>query len=286
MGGVLLSKLKELILLTIGTLLVAVGIYFFKFPNNFSTGGVSGIAVILGSVSPILTPGTFVLIINVILLLLGFAVFGLSFGVKTVYSSILLSFSIFILEIIFPMSKPVTNQPFLELVFSIIFSAVGSAILFNKGASTGGTDIVAMILKKYTCLDVGKALLCSDAAIAILAGLVFGIETGMFSALGLLAKAFIIDNIIEGMNLSKYFTIITDYPQEISYYIHNTLHRGATIWECTGAFSNNEKKAILTVLNRSQSILLKKYVKSVDNHAFVIISNTSDILGKGFREHI
>ena len=278
--------LKEYLIITFGTLLVAIGVYFFKFPNNFAIGGVSGISVVLGAVFPGISAGTFVLILNAILLLFGFLLFGRSFGIKTVYSSILFSLSIFILEKVIPMSKPFTNQPFLELIFSVIFPAVGNALLFNTGASTGGTDMIALVLKKYTHLNIGKAMFAIDSIITVSSFFVFDMEIGMFSVAGLLLRMLIVNNVIEDINLSKYFMIITDSSQEINDYILNTLNRTATMWKCNGAFSNDEKTLILTVINRSESILLKKYTKTVDKDAFVIISNTSDIIGKRFKEVI
>ena len=194
------KRLSDALLLTTGTLLVSFGVYFFKFPNNFSTGGVSGISVILGALLPGVSTGTLVLIINAALLLLGFAVFGRSFGLKTVYCSMLMSLSIYALERLVPMDAPLTTQPMLELVFSVLLPAVGSAILFNLQGSTGGTDIVAMIFRKYTDLDIGKALFCTDFLIATLAGVVFGIETGLFSLLGLLG--------LVGMNIKNAVVLV------------------------------------------------------------------------------
>ena len=172
------DKIKDFLWLTLGTLMVTIGVYFFKFPNNFSTGGVSGISVILGALIPGMSTGTLVLIINVTLLIVGFCVFGRSFGIRTVYCSMLMSLSIYILERVLPMEHPLTTQPMLELVFSVLFPAVGSAILFNIQGSTGGTDIVAMIFKKFTSLDIGKALFCTDFIIATLAGVVFAGAAG------------------------------------------------------------------------------------------------------------
>ena len=148
----------------------------------------------------------------------------------------------------------------------------------------GGTDITAMILKKYTHINIGKALFLIDSVITLTTFFVFDITTGLLSITGLLLRTLIIDNVIEDINLSKYFTIITNHPQEINDYITNILHRGATVCKCSGAFSNNEKTLILTVMNRSQSIMLRNYTKAVDKNAFMVISNTSDIIGNGFRE--
>lgn len=282
----MMQKLNKFLLITLGALLVAVGIYFFKFPNNFSTGGVSGISVILGKVIPNMSKGTFVLIINMVLLAVGFSFFGKSFGIKTTYCTLLMSFAIFVLEKVCPITAPLTNQPFLELMYSVILPSVGSAILFNLGASTGGTDIIAMILKKFTSINIGQALFCADFLIVVIAGFVFGIEIALFSLLGLLAKSLVVDNFIESINLSKYCTIITDKGEEVSNYIKTNLHRGATVCNCVGSFSNEKRDLVLTVLNRPQALLLKKQIKSIDPHAFMILVNTSNVLGKGFRTDI
>lgn len=278
------KRIRDFFLLTVGTLMVVVGVYFFKFPNNFSTGGVSGISVILGALLPGVSTGQLVLGINLALLLVGFLVFGRSFGIKTVYCSLLMSISIYVLERVVPLDAPLTSQPMLDLVFSVMLPAVGSAILFNSQGSTGGTDIVAMIFKKYTSVDIGKALFCTDFLIATAAGVVFGIETGLFSLLGLLAKALVVDSVIENIHLSKYFTIVTHKPDEVVAFIKGTLNRSATILSGEGAFTHEGRKVILTVMGRSQAVKLRLYIRSIDPHAFIVISNTSEIIGKGFRE--
>lgn len=279
------NKLKEFFIITLGTLIIAVGIYFFKFPNNFSTGGVSGISVLLGAVFPGISSGFIMLVINIFLLILGYFFTGNQFCFKTVYCSLLLSFFTYGLELVIPLDSPITSQPFLELVFAILLPAIGSAILFNYDASTGGTDIVAMIIKKHSSLNISKALFCSDVVIVMLTFFVFGVETWLFCLLGFLSKIFVVNNVIESLNTSKYFTIITEKESEVAEYITKTLHKGATISSnYSGAFSDGEKSVILTVVTRRQAILLKNHVKQTDPHAFVIINNTSDIIGKGFRE--
>ncbi len=139
---------------------------------------------------------------------------------------------------------------------------------------------MAMILKKYTNLDIGKVLLCSDIVLAAASLWVFDIETGMFSILGLVMKAFVVDNVIDGINLSKYFTIITDKDAEICEYINQELHRGATVSVCSGAFAGENHKIIITVLHRGQAMMLKQFIKEIDPHAFTVITNSSNILEK------
>lgn len=278
------EKIKEYVLLTLGTLLVAIGIYFFKYTNNFTTGGVSGLSIILGSALPIITPGTYVLIINAIFLVLGFLILNKEFGIKTVYCSLLMSLFVRIFEIIVPLTDPLTDQKFLELVYSIAFPAVGSAILFNYGASTGGTDIAAMILKKFTSLDIGKSLLCTDCLIAASSAIFFGMETGLYSLMGLAMKALLVDNVIESFNQKKSLMIITTKPNEVCDFILNTLHRGATVWQAEGAFTHENRYVLMIALNRAEASLVQKYVKQVDRQSFTVITNTSGIIGKGFRE--
>ena len=277
------ETLKSYLVITVGTVIMAAGIYFFKFPNNFSTGGVSALSMILTALFPILTAGQYMMIINVLLLIVGLLVFGKNFAVKTIYSSLLLSICTRVFEVIVPLAQPLTNEKFLELIFAIGLTAIGSALIFNEAASSGGTDIIAMILKKFTNLNIGRALLCSDIILAAASLWVFDISTGMFSILGLVMKAFVVDNVIDGINLSKCFTIITDKDKEICEFINSELHRGATVSVCSGAFTGEDRRMIITVLNRNQAVLLKQFIKKTDKNAFTMITNSSDILGKGFR---
>lgn len=275
--------LKEFFWITISAVLIALGVYFFKFPNRFSMGGVSGLSVILVGVFPFLKAGTLVFVINMILLAIGFIVFGKSFGIKTAYASTLYSLITWLLEFFCPMSAPFTDQPLLELVYAVMLPAVGSAILFNLEASSGGTDVIAMLLKKYTNLDIGKALLCSDFVITLAASVVFGIKIGLFSVLGLVTKALVVDTVIENINTNKYFTIITTNPDEICCYINKKLNRGATVQAAQGAFTHKPKTVIVTAVGRPQAVKLREFIKEADPNAFIMITNTSEIIGKGFR---
>ncbi len=274
---------KEYLLLTIGTLFIALGVYFFKFPNHFSTGGVSGISIILGYYVPGLTAGSFVFIINAALLILGFAVFGRSFGLRTAYSSTLFSGVIWLLEYLIPFSKPMTTQPLLELIFAVSLPAVGSAILFNIGASSGGTDIIAMILKKYSSLNIGNSLFAVDFIITLGALFAFGVETGLFSILGLMIKALLIDLVLENIKTNKCFHIITSSPEPILNFIVENMHRGATILHGEGAYTHENRTVLLTVVNRTQAVRLRSFAKEVDPRCFILITNTGEIIGKGFR---
>lgn len=274
--------LEEYTILTVATLILVVGVYVFKFPNNFSFGGVTGIAVVLSALLPA-TPGTITFIINMLLLVVGFVFLGKSFGIRTVYVSVLMSVGLSLAEMLFPMEHALTSQPVLELIYAIVLPAFSSAILFNIGASGGGTDIIAMILKKYTTLNIGAALFLVDLGIVLASCLVFDAETGLFSLAGLLAKSLVVDNVIESINLCKYFTIICNDPEPICEFITKKLNRSATVYKAEGAYEHNQKTIIITILKRSQAVELRNYIRMNQPTAFIAITNSSEIIGKGFR---
>ena len=275
------TKLKSFSLLTGSILLMAIGTYFFKFANNFTFGGITGLAVVVAKTG-LMSASDFTFVTNMLLLLLGFLIFGKGFGFMTAYCSILLSFTLSLLERIVPMSKPLTDQPMLELIFAIALPAIASAVLFNMGASSGGTDIIAMIVKKYTSFNIGNALLASDIIVTILGFFIFDIKTGLYSVLGLAVRSLMIDNVIESLNLSKYFNVVCKHPEPICDFIVKELNRSATTIQGTGAFSGQDRYIILTALNRMQAVKLRNFIKKQEPEAFILISNTSEIIGKGF----
>ena len=275
------EKLKHFSLLTASTLIMAVGTYFFKFTNNFTFGGITGLAVLVADKTSI-SASDFSFIVNMLLLVLGFVVLGKKFAAKTAYCSILLSVALSTLERVCPMDHPLTDQTMLELCFAIELPALGSAILFNIGSSSGGTDIIAMILKKYSSFDIGKALLVTDIMITVAGCFVFDIKTGLYSFLGLTIRSFMIDNFIEGFNLSKYFNVVCDEPEPICNFLVHELKRSATIVHAQGAFSGKDKYIVFTVLSRPQAVRLRNFIKENQPSAFMLISNTSEIIGKGF----
>ncbi len=277
------KTVREYLLMTLGTLLLSIGVYFFKIPNGFSTGGVSGISTILGRLTPTISSATWLMLINVALLVVGALVLGKSNGIRTVYCSLMYSAMTYVFERIVPMSAPLTDESLLELVYAMILTSVGSAVIFNNAASSGGTDIIALILRKYTKLDVGKSLLVTDFVIAASSFAVFGVKAGLFSLLGLFAKAFIVDAIIDTINSFKYFIVITDHDTEIGEYILSELHHGATVTDAIGSYTGDKKKMLHTVCKRIEAVRLRKRIKQIDPHAFTIITTSNEIVGRGFR---
>ena len=296
------KNIKYFLYVNLGILLTAIGIHFFKTPNGFATGGVSGLSLILANALPFnISQGTYMLAINVLLLIIGFIVLGKSCGILTCYCSLMISLENLLFENIFPTTNPdifpfdgrLTGEPLLELVYAVLLTGVGSAILFKFKASSGGTDIVALIFKKKTDINVGTALLYTDIFIALATfvkftgdTVAFDAQTGLFSLLGLFAKIFIIDDIIDSINLCKSFTIITTKPDEINSFITKKLAHSATIYNAEGAYTHEGRTVVMTVCRRAEAIRLRRAVNEIDPHAFIIITKTSEIMGRGFRDNI
>lgn len=276
--------IKQYILITIGIALVAAGFYFFLVPNDLAVGGVSGLAMVINLYIPNLTIGAIMLVLNVILFVVGFIFIGANFGVKTIYSSFGLSGMIWALEKYFPMSGSITNDLFLELIFGILIGAVGMGMVFNQNASTGGTDIIAKILNKYFHIDIGKALLLADFFVTVLAAIAFGPRIGMYALLGVIINGFTIDAVIAGLNNCKKVEVVSSRGEDIKRFIIEYLNRGATLYTAKGAYTNDDKEIITTVVGKKQFIKLKNYIKEIDNNAFIITYNVHETIGEGFKD--
>ena len=277
-----MTKTKELIYLNLGVFLIAAGIYFFKIPNHLVMGGVSGIAVVFEALVPSVSASQFIFILNMALLLIGFLVFGRSFGLRTVYASVMMSVFLELFAKLVPVSLPLTNSPFLELMFAILLPGIGSGLLFNIHASSGGTDIVAMVLKKFTSVDIGNALLMTDIIFTLSTFFIYSNEIALMSLLGLMAKSFMVDKTMENINRVKMFFLITDKADEMIDFISVYLHRGGTRFEGWGTYSGEERSMILVVCSSSEASSLLHYGKEIDPNCFMSIVNTSEIMGKGF----
>ncbi len=277
-----MKKTREFLLMSLGSVMLAAGVYFFKIPNGFSTGGVSGIGTILSRLTPI-GAGVWIWLLNIALLIIGFIFLGRQTGVKTVYCSLLYSTLTALFEKAVPLEKSLSGDMLLDLVWAMLLTSIGSALIFNMNGSAGGTDIVALILKKFTSINVGKALLAVDFIVAASSFFVFGIKIGLYSLLGLFSKAFIVDAVIENLNTCKYFVVITDQKEKITEYIIKNLHHGVTSAVGVGEYTGTSKAMIHTVCRRIEAIRLRSKIRELDPHAFIIITTSSEIIGRGFR---
>lgn len=285
------------LLMNVGIIMMSLSVYFFQTPNNFTLGGVAGIAILLSNIIPLafFSQSVVMAIINVILLILGLVILGKQCTLKTIYCSLLYTLIIWLFEFVdilghipnLPQNSfgayTLTEQPFLEMVYAILLFGVGGALVFNCGASSGGTDIIALILKKFTKLNTGVALLIIDLLVVCVSIFTFqNMEIALFSFMGLFAKSFLLDGVIESIGKTKYITIITTKPEQIAKYILEVIQHGYTKYDAEGGYTGEPKKVLVTVCKRGEALKLKTKVKEFDPEAFVIITDANEILGKGF----
>lgn len=276
------KKIRDYMMITFGIMLVAAGVYFFLMPNNLATGGVNGLGIIISSYTG-LPVGALMMIMNIILFIIAFIVIGPNFGMKTIYASLGLSGIIWILEKVYPISQPLAGDDLmLQLIFGILISGAGMGIVFNQNASTGGTDVIAKIINKFFHINIGKAVLMSDFLITLLAGVTFGIRLGLYALLGVVINSFVIDTVIEGVNVCKNVVIISSKGDMIKGFIINELERGATVYYAKGAYSGREKEVITSVVSRKEFIRLRDYIKDIDDGAFITVNNVHEAFGEGF----
>ncbi|MDR1558393.1 MAG: YitT family protein [Clostridiales bacterium] len=274
---------KDFLLLNIGLLMVAVGIHAFRNPNKFASGGISGLSLLLSYYFPFLPIGSMMFALNLLILGLGWLFLGNESSAKNLYGTFALSGMIWLVELIMPINHPITTQKFMELIYSVFIPGFGGALVFHAGASTGGTDIVAQIMKKFFHIRISYSLLIVDFLIALGAGVLFGAEACLYSILGVCLKSFLMDSVLESLRIYKIMVIISDKSKIIYNYIISDIRRGATVHMAQGAFTTAPREVITTVLSRRQAIKLQQFIKREDPSAFITISNSTEIIGKGFR---
>lgn len=272
----------EFFLLNLGALMDAAGFYFFLAPNQIAAGGITGLSLVIRHYFPMVPLGVMVLVMSIILLIIGFIMIGAVFGLKTVYCSLIIPVMIWAMENLFPLHGPLAHDTLLQLIFGVLMSGTGLALLFNQNASSGGTDIIARIINKYHEIDMGKGLLLIDFVITVLASFTFGLAKGMYAMLGVILYSFVIDYVIEGLTVSKHVTIITKCSDVVKKFIVEDIDRGATIYSARGAYTNNQRDVLITIVNRREFVLLRKFIFSHDPDAFVSVQNVHEVLGEGF----
>lgn len=269
-------------LLVLAVLIMAVGDYFFLFPNQFCFGGVTGLSTIAARVTPF-TASEFTAGANIVLLLAAFVFVGRKFAMTTAFASIVLSALLVVFEKLFPLTGPLTNQPMLEFILAVSLPSAGSALLFHLGASSGGTDIPAMILKKYAHLqNIGVALFWIDLVMVGMAALVFDLQTILYSAVGLAVKTFLIDDIIGSITMCKSVMVVCEDAGPVCDYVTQALGRGATVSHARGAYTGAEQSIVFTTLTRRQANQLRMYIRQNALPAFITMSGTVDVFGRGF----
>ena len=274
---------KEYLMIALGTFITCVGVYYFMVPQDIVTGGVSGLAIVIHHVIPMpISLITFIL--NAVLLVMGFIFLGKEFGVKTIFSTVLFSFFIYLMETFTPLNGSLTDILWLDLVMAVIISSYGLCIVFNQNASTGGTDILARMFNKYFNMDLGNGLLLADVVVVTGAIFVFGLKTALVGIFGWFLAGLSINYFIDGFNVKKEITITSNHPEEIKNYILHTLGRGLTTYEGKGGYTKENKEVIITVLERNQYSKLRLAIKEIDPTCFMIVRTVHEVMGEGFSD--
>ena len=270
------DTLKETAVMTIAVGIIAAAVYFFLIPSQTSISSISALAIIIAHYVP-LHVSTVTMILNVVLLLIGFVTCGKEFGAKTVYTSILLPVYLAVFEHVFPNFESLTNSSELDVLCYILVVSIGLSILFNMNASSGGLDIVAKIMNKYLHIELGKAMSISGMCVALLSALIFDKKAVVLSVLGTYFNGIVLDHFIFGQNLKRRVCIITKYEEEVRQFILHELHSGATFYEATGAYNMQKHREIITIVDKSEYQKLMNYIIKKDPEAFVTVYTVSDM---------
>lgn len=270
------KNIKEFFTITFGTLICATAVYFFMLPLNITVGSGTALAMVVGNFIP-LPVSVLTLILNIVLLILGFLLIGPEFGIKTVYCAIIMPVFLGIFEQVFPNFQSLTQQPFLDMLCYIFVVGVGLAILFSHNASSGGLDIVAKLMNKFLRMDLGQAMSVSGILVALSSAICYDKEIVVISVLGTYLGGIVVDHFIFGMYIKRRVCIISPKLDQIVDFILHDLHSGATLNEIIGAYDNTRKKEVITIVDNQEYKKLMDYVKRVDPKAFITVYSVSEI---------
>lgn len=266
----------EMLILTAAVAVISAAVYFFLIPSHASVSSISGLAIVLSNFVP-LSISAITMILNVILLVIGFFTCGKTFGVKTVYTSILLPVFLGIFERVLPDNQSMTGSAELDVVCYIFAVSIGLSILFNRNASSGGLDIVAKIMNKYLHMELGKAMSLSGMCVALSSALIYDKKTVILSILGTYLNGMILDHFIFGQNVKRRVCIITKKEEQLRDFIINTLHSGATVYEAIGAYNLEKHNEIITIVNKAEYQKLMNYINHEDPEAFITVYTVTDM---------
>lgn len=267
---------KETVILTVAVAIIAAAVYFFLVPSHTSVSSISGLGIVLCNFVP-LQLSAITMILNVVLLIIGFFTCGREFGVKTVYTSVMLPLFLGLFEIIFPDFGSMTDSQELDVLCYILVVSVGLSILFNRNASSGGLDIVAKIMNKYLHMELGKAMSLSGMCVALSAALVYDKKTVVLSILGTYFNGIVLDHFIFDNNIKRRVCIITKKEEELRQFIIHDLHSGATIYEAIGAYNMEKRHEIITIVDKGEYQKLMKFINQEDPKAFITVYNVSNM---------
>ena len=271
-----LATAQEVAILTVAVAIIAAAVYFFLVPSHASVSSISGLGIVLSNFVP-LSLSAITMILNVVLLIIGFFTCGREFGAKTVYTSILLPVFIGLFERLFPDIGSLTDSQELDVLCYILVVSVGLSILFNRNASSGGLDIVAKIMNKYLHIELGRAMSLSGMCVALSAALVYDKKTVVLSVLGTYFNGLVLDHFIFDHNIKRRVCIITQKEEELRHFILTDLHSGATVYESYGAYNMEKRREIITIVDKGEYQKLMDFMNREDPRAFITVYTVSDM---------
>lgn len=270
------KNIKEFMVITLGTLVVATAVFFFMLPSQVSVGSAAALAMIMSNFIP-LPVSTITFLLNVVLLIIGFFLVGPEFGAKTIYCALLMPGYLAVYERIFPNFQSITQDPLLDVLCYTLVVGVGLAILFSANASSGGLDIVAKIMNKFLRIELGKAMSLSGMLVALASALCYDSKTVVLSVLGTWFGGMVVDYFIFGMNIKRRVCIISPFADEIIHYILHELHSGASLNHTIGAYTQEVHTEIITIVDKMEYKALMDHVRKVDPKAFVTVLAVNEL---------
>ncbi len=270
------NSVKSFLIISLGDIIVAAAVYFFMIPSHLSVGSCAAFAMVLSNFIP-LSVSLITLLINIILLIIGFIFIGPEFGIKTVYCAVLMPVTMGVFELLFPNFQSITQDPLIDLICYILVVGIGLALLFSRNASSGGLDIVTMLLNKYLGMDMGRAMSAAGMVIALSSALCYDSKTVILSLLGTYFGGIVVDHFIFGMNIKRRVCVISDSLEEILDYVLHELHSGATLNDITGGWDRTPRTEMITIVDKHEYRRLMDHIRKIDPEAFVTVYSVNDV---------
>lgn len=286
-GGVMdtkkkLHNLRRIALILVGTLIMSLGTYFFNVPANIAAGGVTGLSQVLVSLMPFLNLGIVMGVFNLVILTVGIILLGKEFGVYTLIGAVSYSLYMTIFDFLIVLEKPILEDNIANLLIGAVLLGVGLAIVFRQNASTGGTDVIAKIIEKKASINLSTAILIVDTFVILFATSIYGLEKGIYAFMSLYVTTYCVDVTIAGFNSKIQMTIISNQAELINNFIFSEIKRGSTFYKASGGYTKQERNILVTIVDQKQYIKIRNFINSIDEDAFVYITNINEVIGYGF----
>lgn len=281
-----LESINKIFLIVFGSFLMSLGTYFFNVPLNIAPGGVTGFSQVISYLFPAVNLGLLIMVLNIILLLIGYRYLGKEFGIYTIIGSFSFSIIVTIYEFIIEVTEPLLQDTLANVIVGAVLTGVGLAMVLRQNASTGGTDVIAKIFEKYLDINISQAMLMVDTIVIIFATFVFGLQQGIYAFISIYITTFVVGKTIAGFNTKIQMTIISDHIDDINNFIQKEIVRGTTFYKAAGGYTRAPKEILVTVVDKKQYIKIRNYINSIDPDSFVYISSINEVIGFGFSREL